>query len=87
MERSRHPELDHDFLWRTHRALPERGKVGIFNRSYNEEARTADDKKNVRLIVSQIVLVTLKRLPLTYPQTTKARVEPLKLVRQSREED
>jgi PPK2 family polyphosphate:nucleotide phosphotransferase len=30
-------ELDHDFLWRTSRALPERGKIGIFNRSYYEE--------------------------------------------------
>jgi PPK2 family polyphosphate:nucleotide phosphotransferase len=30
-------ELEHDFLWRTTRALPERGRVGIFNRSYYEE--------------------------------------------------
>jgi PPK2 family polyphosphate:nucleotide phosphotransferase len=30
-------ELDHDFLWRATRALPERGKIGIFNRSYYEE--------------------------------------------------
>ena len=30
-------ELDHDFLWRTSRVLPERGKIGIFNRSYYEE--------------------------------------------------
>jgi PPK2 family polyphosphate:nucleotide phosphotransferase len=36
----RHPtaiELDHDYLWRTTRALPERGRIGIFNRSYYEE--------------------------------------------------
>ncbi len=36
----RHPsamELDHDFLWRTNCALPERGRIGIFNRSYYEE--------------------------------------------------
>ena len=36
----KHPsatELDHDFLWRTHCALPERGRIGIFNRSYYEE--------------------------------------------------
>ena len=31
-------ELDHDFLWRTSRCLPERGCIGIFNRSYYEEA-------------------------------------------------
>ncbi len=30
-------ELDHDFLWRTNRCMPERGKIGIFNRSYYEE--------------------------------------------------
>jgi PPK2 family polyphosphate:nucleotide phosphotransferase len=30
-------ELDHDFLWRTNRCLPERGRIGIFNRSYYEE--------------------------------------------------
>ena len=30
-------ELDHDFLWRSWRELPERGNIGIFNRSYYEE--------------------------------------------------
>ena len=30
-------ELSHDFLWRTNRCLPPRGKIGIFNRSYYEE--------------------------------------------------
>jgi len=30
-------ELEHDFLWRTNRHLPERGRIGIFNRSYYEE--------------------------------------------------
>lgn len=36
----KHPsaeELDHDFLWRSTRCLPERGRIGIFNRSYYEE--------------------------------------------------
>jgi PPK2 family polyphosphate:nucleotide phosphotransferase len=36
----KHPsgeELQHDFLWRTTRSLPERGRIGIFNRSYYEE--------------------------------------------------
>lgn len=36
----KHPsaeELEHDFLWRTTRHLPERGRIGIFNRSYYEE--------------------------------------------------
>jgi PPK2 family polyphosphate:nucleotide phosphotransferase len=30
-------DLDHDYLWRTSRCLPERGRIGIFNRSYYEE--------------------------------------------------
>jgi len=30
-------ELDHDYLWRYNKALPERGRIGIFNRSYYEE--------------------------------------------------
>ena len=30
-------ELDHDFLWRTNKRLPERGRIGVFNRSYYEE--------------------------------------------------
>ena len=34
-------ELEHDFLWRTTRCLPERGRIGIFNRSYYEEVLIA----------------------------------------------
>jgi PPK2 family polyphosphate:nucleotide phosphotransferase len=30
-------ELDHDFFWRTNKRLPERGRIGVFNRSYYEE--------------------------------------------------
>ena len=40
----KHPsaeELDHDFLWRCAKALPERGRIGIFNRSYYEEVLIA----------------------------------------------
>ena len=36
----KHPtatELDHDFMWRTNQAMPERGRIGIFNRSYYED--------------------------------------------------
>lgn len=32
-----HEEIEHDFLWRTTKSLPERGRIGIFNRSYYEE--------------------------------------------------
>ena len=34
-------ELDHDFLWRCSKALPEKGHIGIFNRSYYEEVLVA----------------------------------------------
>jgi len=34
-------ERSHDFLWRTNKCLPERGKIGIFNRSYYEEVLIA----------------------------------------------
>lgn len=34
-------ELDHDYLWRCFKALPERGRIGIFNRSYYEEVLIA----------------------------------------------
>jgi PPK2 family polyphosphate:nucleotide phosphotransferase len=40
----KHPsaeELEHDFLWRTTRSLPQRGRIGIFNRSYYEEVLIA----------------------------------------------
>ncbi|MDQ6436588.1 polyphosphate kinase 2 family protein [Mesorhizobium sp. LHD-90] len=40
-------ELRHDFLWRTTRALPERGRIGIFNRSYYEEVLVVRVHKNL----------------------------------------
>jgi PPK2 family polyphosphate:nucleotide phosphotransferase len=36
-----HEELDHDYLWRCVKALPERGQIGLFNRSYYEEVLVA----------------------------------------------
>jgi len=53
----KHPsadELDHDFLWRCARALPERGRIGIFNRSYYEE---------VLIVKVHPELVTAQRIP------------------------
>jgi PPK2 family polyphosphate:nucleotide phosphotransferase len=50
----KHPsavELDHDFLWRCTSALPERGRIGIFNRSYYEEVLIV--KVHPELIASQ----------------------------------
>lgn len=36
-QRPSHEELEHDYLWRIHKSLPERGRIGIFNRSHYEE--------------------------------------------------
>src|SRR6478752_5198316 len=50
----KHPsteELDHDFLWRCARCLPERGRIGIFNRSYYEEVLVV--KVHPNLVASQ----------------------------------
>jgi PPK2 family polyphosphate:nucleotide phosphotransferase len=44
-------ELDHDFLWRTSKCLPERGRIGIFNRSYYEEVLVV--KVHPELLVKQ----------------------------------
>ena len=44
-------ELDHDFLWRCSKALPERGRIGIFNRSYYEEVLAV--KVHPEFIVNQ----------------------------------
>lgn len=40
-------ELDHDFLWRSARALPRRGHIGIFNRSYYEETLVVRVHENI----------------------------------------
>ena len=45
----KHPtpvELRHDFLWRTTRELPERGRIGIFNRSYYERSDRARSSRD-----------------------------------------
>jgi PPK2 family polyphosphate:nucleotide phosphotransferase len=51
-------ELDHDFLWRTSKCLPERGRIGIFNRSYYEETlvvRVHPDLMAKQMIPPQLV--------------------------------
>jgi PPK2 family polyphosphate:nucleotide phosphotransferase len=40
-------ELDHDYMWRYSRCLPERGRIGIFNRSYYEEVLVARVHQNI----------------------------------------
>jgi PPK2 family polyphosphate:nucleotide phosphotransferase len=57
----KHPsagELEHDFLWRTTRDLPERGRIGIFNRSYYEEvliARVHPGILNAEKLPTQVI--------------------------------
>jgi PPK2 family polyphosphate:nucleotide phosphotransferase len=53
-------ELDHDYLWRCHRVVPERGKIGIFNRSYYEE-----------VLVVRVHATLLKNERLPEPLVTK----------------
>ena len=54
-------ELDHDFLWRLQKAVPERGSVGIFNRSHYEE---------VLIVKVQPEILEGQRLPDTRPTKT-----------------
>jgi PPK2 family polyphosphate:nucleotide phosphotransferase len=63
-------ELDHDFLWRTTERLPERGRIGVFNRSYYEEVLVV--RVHPELLVSQ-------RLPpaLVTPRIWKERFEDI----------
>jgi PPK2 family polyphosphate:nucleotide phosphotransferase len=61
----KHPsaeELDHDFLWRCNKALPERGRIGIFNRSYYED---------VLIVKVHPELVTAQRIPGADPSDKK----------------
>lgn len=61
----KHPsteELDHDFLWRSAKALPERGRIGIFNRSYYEE---------VLIVKVHPDLVTAQHIPGADPDKDK----------------
>lgn len=40
-------ELDHDFLWKVHKEIPSRGRIGIFNRSYYEEVLVVRVHQNI----------------------------------------
>src|SRR5688572_26269558 len=61
----KHPsaeELDHDFLWRCMKCLPERGRIGIFNRSYYEE---------VLIVKVHPELIDAQRIPGANPHDKK----------------
>jgi len=51
-------ELDHEYLWRAHKAVPQRGKIGIFNRSYYEEVlvvRVHQDLLNAQQLPKELI--------------------------------
>ena len=50
-------ELEHDFLWRVHRAVPARGDIAIFNRSHYEEVLVTRVRKLERLLVENGTIV------------------------------
>lgn len=62
-------ELDHDFLWRVQRNTPERGRIGVFNRSHYEEVLVV--KVNPEILDSQ-------RLPSTSKSLFKDRYESIR---------
>jgi PPK2 family polyphosphate:nucleotide phosphotransferase len=56
-------ELDHDFLWRTTKCLPERGRIGIFNRSYYEEVLIARIHPEILMKQNLPGITTTKTIP------------------------
>jgi polyphosphate kinase 2 (PPK2 family) len=64
-------ELDHDFMWRTSRCLPERGRIGVFNRSYYEEV----------LVVGAAVIDAMEEMSLAFPRLDAAQRKRLRAAR------
>ena len=72
----KHPsaeELQHDFLWRTTRDLPERGRIGVFNRSYYEEVLIARVHPEIP---------RSEGVDMSYPETSPERRTELEAIRQ-----
>lgn len=65
-------ELDHDFLWRVQRALPERGRIGVFNRSHYEETLVV--KVNPKYLTGQ----RLPRRSVSLPELWEERYESIR---------
>lgn len=77
-------ELDHDYLWRCSMRVPERGRIGIFNRSYYEEVfvvrvhpQILQKQKVPRLVVAAAVIDVLASLDLAYPKVDAAQLKEL----------
>ena len=69
-------ELQHDFLWRIHKALPERGEVGIFNRSHYEDVGVARVKNFVpkKVVRERYGIINSFERALTVEGTTVVKV-------------
>ncbi len=65
-------ELDHDFLWRIQRALPERGRIGVFNRSHYEETLVV--RVNPKFLGAQ----RLPRRAVSLPELWEERFESIR---------
>ncbi len=65
-------ELDHDFLWRVQRALPERGRIGVFNRSHYEETLV------VRVNPKYLGAQRLPRRAVSLPELWEERYESIR---------
>jgi polyphosphate kinase 2 (PPK2 family) len=81
-------ELDHDYLWRCSKRVPERGRIGIFNRSYYEEVfvvrvhpQILQKQKVPRLVVAAAVIDALASLDLAYPKVDAAQLKELPAAR------
>ena len=81
---SSNEELDHDYLWRCSKRVPERGRIGIFNRSYYEEVfvvrvhpQILQKQKVPRLVVAAAVIDVLASLDLAYPKVDAAQLKEL----------
>jgi PPK2 family polyphosphate:nucleotide phosphotransferase len=64
-------ELDHDFLWRTTRVMPPRGRIGIFNRSYYEEVLVCRVHPEIVTKIQRLPDKTVKNIPKLFDDRLK----------------
>src|SRR5437588_639164 len=80
-------ELDHDYLWRTHKCTPSRGKIGIFNRSYYEEVlvvRVHPPFLRAQKLPNDLITKHIwDELDLSFPEVDEEKKKELQAVRAS----
>lgn len=64
-------ELDHDFMWRTNRVMPQRGRIGIFNRSYYEEVLCCRVHPEIVTQIQRLPAKTTKNLDTLFADRLK----------------